>query len=223
MKEIKGYIFDLDGVIVDTAKYHFVAWSNIARTFDYELTHEDNELLKGVSRVDSLEIILELAGKRLEDDQKKALLIKKNEEYLSLIEGLTKDEMLPGVEDLITEARELGFKIGLGSASKNAEQILVKLGIIDYFETIVDGNGVVNGKPHPEVFLTGAKNLGLHPEECIVFEDSQKGIVAANTGGFGSVGIGNAEELQEADLVISSFEKLTYSVLQTVFIELHNN
>ncbi len=223
MKEIKGYIFDLDGVIVDTAKYHFVAWSNIARTFDYELTHEDNELLKGVSRVDSLEIILELAGKTLEDDQKKALLIKKNEEYLSLIEGLTKDEMLPGVEDLITEARELGFKIGLGSASKNAEQILVKLGVIDYFETIVDGNGVVNGKPHPEVFLTGAKNLGLHPEECIVFEDSQKGIVAANTGGFGSVGIGNAEELQEADLVISSFEKLTYSVLQTVFIELHNN
>lgn len=223
MEEIKGYIFDLDGVIVDTAKYHYIAWSNIAKEFEYELTHEDNELLKGVSRVKSLDIILSLANKSLPLEQKEQLLVRKNLEYLQLIEKLTKEEILPGVEELILEGKALGLKIGLGSASKNAEKILVKLDIIKYFDTIVDGNTVVNGKPHPEVFLTGAENLALNPDQCLVFEDSQKGIEAANTGGFGTVGIGNADELCDAELVITSFEKLTFAVLNKLFIELHNN
>lgn len=203
---IKGLIFDLDGVIVDTAKFHFVAWRKLANDLGFDLNQEQNELLKGVSRVDSLNQILEWGGVSLSDADKEKALVSKNTHYLELCDGLSSNDCLPGVIEILADAAEQGLQLALGSASKNAKLILRKLQIISAFDTIVDGTMTGKGKPDPEVFLKGAASMGLEPWQVIVFEDAEKGIEAARNGGFFSVGIGDKKVLNKANMVIEGFE-----------------
>ena len=201
----KAFIFDLDGVIVDTAKYHFIAWQKIAQELGIEFTPEHNEDLKGVSRVRSLDIILELGKINASQEDKNKWLIQKNEDYLSYLVNMDQSEILPGVLPILQFLKEKNQAIALGSASKNARPILEKTGIIDYFDAIVDGNDVTNAKPDPEVFLRAAKLLNIAPENAIVFEDSVAGIQAANIANMTSVGIGEENILHEAKYIFKDF------------------
>ncbi len=203
----KAFIFDLDGVIVDTAKYHYLAWKKIASELGIEFTHEHNELLKGVSRVRSLDIILGLGNVNASQEQKDQWLIQKNEEYLSYLVDMDQSEILPGVMTVLEFLKANHQPIALGSASKNARPILEKTGILSYFDAIVDGNDVSNAKPDPEVFLQAAQKLGISNENSIVFEDSVAGIQAANIAAMTSIGIGEANILNEAKF---NFQDFTY-------------
>jgi beta-phosphoglucomutase len=205
MAHTKAFIFDLDGVIVDTAKYHYLAWLKIANELGIEFTHEHNELLKGVSRVRSLDIILELGKVEASQEDKNKWLVQKNEDYLSYLVDMDESEILPGVMPVLKYLKEQNQLIALGSASKNARPILEKTGTLSYFDAIVDGNDVSNAKPDPEVFLLAAKLLGKTPEDSIVFEDSVAGIQAANIGGMISVGIGEIATLHEAKYIFKDF------------------
>ncbi len=196
---MKAYIFDLDGVIVDTAKFHEMAWAKVTKELDIEFNEEINESLKGVSRTRCLEILLENSGKTLSEDKKEEILTKKNQYYLDYIADIDESELLPGVIDLFNRAKEKNIHICLGSASKNAGYILDKLNITQYFDVIVDGNSVVNAKPDPEVFMKSCEELKLHPSECVVFEDSIAGILAANNAGMYSVGVGEEANLNSAN------------------------
>ena len=201
----KAFIFDLDGVIVDTAKYHFIAWQKIATALGIEFTLEHNEQLKGVSRVRSLELILELGNVTAFQEDKNKWLLQKNENYLSYLVDMDESELLPGILPILKYLKENNQKIALGSASKNARPILEKTGILHYFDAIVDGNDVSNAKPDPEVFLQAAKLLGISNENSIVFEDSVAGIQAANTAKMTSIGIGENKILFEADFIFEDF------------------
>lgn len=203
----KAFIFDLDGVIVDTAKYHYLAWKKIASELGIEFTHEHNELLKGVSRVRSLDIILGLGEVDASQAQKDQWLIQKNEDYLSYLVDMDQSEILPGVMSVLEFLKANQQPIALGSASKNARPILEKTGILSYFDAIVDGNDVSNAKPDPEVFLQAAQKLGISNENSIVFEDSVAGIQAANIASMTSIGIGEANILNEAKF---NFQDFTY-------------
>jgi len=202
-------LFDLDGVIVDTAKYHFTGWQRLAEELGIPYTHEDNEQLKGVSRVGSLEYILQKGGLELDNDTKIRLMDRKNAWYLELVAAMTPEELFPGVVEFIDELRAKGIKVGLGSSSRNAPLILDRCRIRDRFDTIVDGNHLTFSKPDPEVFLKGAKALGVEPVKTVVFEDALNGIEAALRGGFRVIGVGNSEALPEAEAVIAGFEGFT--------------
>jgi len=204
----KAFIFDLDGVIVDTAKYHFLAWEKIAKALNINFTHEHNELLKGVSRIHSLDIILELGNVQASQEDKDKWLIQKNEDYLSYLVDMDESEILPGVFKILQLLKEKNQGIALGSASKNARPILEKTGILSYFDVIVDGNDVTNAKPDPEVFLKAAKLLNINSRNAIVFEDSVAGIQAANIAGMVSVGIGERTILHEADYIFKDFTEI---------------
>ena len=210
----KGFIFDLDGVIVDTAKYHFLAWKNLAKSIDIDFTHEQNEQLKGVSRVKSLEKILEWGNKTISEELFTSLMGKKNEEYLSFIEKMTDEEILPDVPKILNYLIEKQQPISLGSASKNARPILEKVHLLSKFDAIVDGNDVSKAKPNPEVFLIAAQHLNMKPEDCIVFEDSVAGVQAANTANMISIGIGEKEVLHEADYIFSDFTEIENSFIE---------
>ncbi|MEO0045458.1 MAG: Beta-phosphoglucomutase [Bacteroidota bacterium] len=210
----KAFIFDLDGVIVDTAKYHFLAWQKLAQELGIEFTPEHNEELKGVSRVRSLDIILALGNIQASQEDKNRWLIQKNEEYLSYLVDMDESELLPGVINVLEFIKEKKQLIALGSASKNARPILEKTGILHFFDAIVDGNDVANAKPDPEVFLRAAKLVNADNKNCIVFEDSVAGIQAANIANMISVGIGDAEILQEAKY---NFKDFTF--MDLAFIE----
>ena len=201
----KAFIFDLDGVIVDTAKYHFLAWQKIADQLNINFTLEDNELLKGVSRVRSLDIILELGNVTVSQEDKNKWLVQKNDEYLTYLVDMDQSELLPGVMAVLQYLKDNKQSIALGSASKNARPILEKTGILGYFDAIVDGNDVTNAKPDPEVFLIAAQQLGITPDNAIVFEDSVAGIQAANIAKMISIGIGNEKNLHEARHVFEDF------------------
>ena len=203
----KAFIFDLDGVIVDTAKYHYLAWKKIASELGIDFTHEHNELLKGVSRVRSLDIILGLGNVEASQEQKDQWLVQKNEEYLTYLVDMDQSEILPGVMKVLAFLKTNNQPIALGSASKNARPILGKTGILSYFDVIVDGNDVSNAKPDPEVFLQAAQKLGMTNENSIVFEDSVAGIQAANIAAMTSIGIGEATILNEAKY---NFKDFTY-------------
>lgn len=205
----KAIIFDLDGVIVDTAKLHFIAWQEVARQLGINFTKKDNELLKGVSRIQSLEIILKLGNKSLSQSQKDRILEAKNQQYLALISQMNEDEMLPGIKELLWDLKQKNIPFALGSASKNARRILEALNITDWFTAIVDGNDVSKAKPDPEVFLTAVERLGMQPKNCIVVEDAQAGILAAKRAGMKAIGIGQAENLQQADVVLPNTKYLT--------------
>lgn len=212
----KGFIFDLDGVIVDTAKYHFLAWRDLAKSIGIDFTLEQNEQLKGVSRVKSLEKILSWGNTSVNYVEFEALMDKKNKDYLGYINEMEKDEILPDVPKILNYIQEQNQGIALGSASKNAKMILKKIGLLETFEHIVDGNDVVKGKPNPEVFLKAAKLLSIEPKNCIVFEDSLAGIQAANTAGMLSIGIGEENVLGEADYVFKDFTEISISFIETI-------
>ena len=212
----KAFIFDLDGVIVDTAKYHYLAWKKIANELGIEFTHEHNELLKGVSRVRSLDIILSLGEVEASQAQKDEWLTQKNEEYLSYLVDMDQSEILPGVMKVLEFLKANQQPIALGSASKNARPILEKTGILSYFDVIVDGNDVSNAKPDPEVFLQAAQKLGISNENSIVFEDSVAGIQAANIATMTSIGIGDAAILNEAKYNFKDFTFIDEAFLNSL-------
>ena len=210
---LKACLFDLDGVIVDTARYHYIAWRQIARELGFEFTEEDNERLKGVSRIRSLEILLGIGGITLDDETKAGLAQKKNSLYLEHVLKMRPDEVLPGAREFLTECRNHKLGIGLGSASKNATTILNLLQITDLFDVIIDGNKVTQAKPDPEVFLKGAQELGVPPPSCVVFEDATAGIEAAVAAGMFSVGIGDPVVLGQADFVVAGLKDLSVTTL----------
>jgi beta-phosphoglucomutase len=212
----KAFIFDLDGVIVDTAKYHFLAWQKIAQELGIEFTHEHNEELKGVSRVRSLDIILGIGNIEATQEEKDKWLIQKNEDYLSYLVDMDESELLPGVTNVLQFLKENNQLIALGSASKNARPILEKTNIIDYFDAIVDGNDVSNAKPDPEVFLRAAQLVGISKENAVVFEDSQAGIQAANIANMTSIGIGEQETLKESQFCFPNFLEMDTNFIQTL-------
>ncbi|MGJ1239266.1 beta-phosphoglucomutase [Sphingobacterium siyangense] len=205
---VKAVIFDLDGVLVDTAIYHFQAWHRLAEDLGYSFSIVDNEQLKGVSRIESLELILKWAGVEKSEAEKADLLVLKNQWYLELIEQLSPDHLLSGSLELLKKLQQKGIKIGLGSASKNAMGILEKTGIKTYFDALIDGNVVQLSKPNPEVFLKGAEVLEIAPAHCLVLEDAQAGIDAARAAGMQVIGIGLEEHLRGADLVVADLGTL---------------
>ena len=205
---IRGLLFDLDGVIVDTAKYHFVAWQRMAAALGIHFGHEENEQLKGISRVESLERILAWGQITLTQEEKQHWMDQKNTWYLECISQMGPEEILPGVAHFLGEARAQGLQIALGSASKNAVPILERIGLLPAFDAIVDGTVVTASKPNPEVFLEGARRLGLQPEACCVFEDAEAGVEAALAGGMRCIGVGQPDVLGKAHRVIQSFDEI---------------
>ncbi|WP_350289924.1 beta-phosphoglucomutase [uncultured Croceitalea sp.] len=213
MREV-GFIFDLDGVIVDTAKYHYLAWKNLANELGFEFTKQQNELFKGVSRKKSLEILLDLGKVKATQEQFDGWMVEKNVDYLAYIEKMDESEILPDVPKVLQFLKSNTIPISLGSASKNARPILEKVNLLTYFDAIVDGNSVSNAKPNPEVFLIAAKELGVSPENCVVFEDAVAGIQAANAANMLSIGIGDKEVLHEADYVFTDFTQIELEFLK---------
>ena len=214
MSNIKACIFDLDGVIVDTAVYHYKAWKRLANELGFDFSEEANEKLKGVSRVRSLELILQWGGVTKTKAEQDELAAKKNAWYVDMISHMTPAEILPGAREFVEDCRRAGLKIALGSASKNSGMILEKVGITDLFDVVIDGNKVTKPKPDPEVFLKGAEELGIAPAECVVFEDAIAGIEAAINGGMKSVGIGSPDVLGEANLVVSGLNEMSLEKLK---------
>lgn len=210
----KGFIFDLDGVIVDTAKYHYLAWKKLANSIGIDFTEVQNEKLKGVSRIKSLEKILSWANKTISKDQFMELMARKNNDYLSYIDKMDENEILPNVTNILNYLIEHKQPIALGSASKNAKEILKKVNLFHHFDVIVDGNNVTKAKPNPEVFLKAANKLKINAKECIVFEDSVAGIQAANTANMFSVGIGQKKILYEANVVFLDFTEISTDYLK---------
>jgi beta-phosphoglucomutase len=205
----KACLFDLDGVLVDTARFHYLAWKDLAARLGFHFTEEDNERLKGVSRMDSLEILLDIGGLRLSQEDKVIYATQKNNLYLTYIETMTPEDTLPGAREFMVAVRLLGIKTALGSVSKNAALILDKTGLRPLFDAIVDGNIISRAKPDPEVFLKGAELLRVPPPSCLVFEDAVAGVEAAHRAGMKCLGIGSAEVLKDADLVVPGFTGLT--------------
>jgi len=210
----KAIIFDLDGVIVDTAKYHYLAWRKIANDLGFDFSEKENEALKGISRVQSLEFLLDKGNISLSQAKKNELLIAKNEHYLSLISNMGKSEMLTGIKELLPALHKAKIPFALGSASKNARGILEALQVTKLFSAIVDGTDVSKAKPDPEVFVIAARKICHAPKNCIVIEDSKAGIEAANSVDMISVGIGSDQVLGEADYVLEDTSKLTLDFLK---------
>ena len=213
MDHIKACIFDLDGVIVDTAVYHYKAWKRLANELGFEFTEHDNEQLKGVSRMRSLEIVLQCGGITKTEEEQKLLAAQKNAWYMEMVNQMTPAEILPGAREFVESCRSAGIKTALGSASKNSMTILNKLDIANLFDVIIDGNKVSKVKPDPEVFLKGAEELGIEPQYCIVFEDAIAGIEAAKAAGMKAVGIGDPVLLHEADMVLKGLNEMTLDKL----------
>ena len=210
---IKGFIFDLDGVLSDTTEYHFLGWKRIADELGIPFTREDNEALRGVPRRESLMLILR--GRELPEEQIVELMARKNRHYLEMIDKITPQELLPGARELLEEIRAAGLKSALGSASKNAPKVIERLGISNLLDAISDGNSVERQKPAPDLFLHAAKQLDLPPSECVVVEDAAAGIEAANAGGFHSVGLGPRERVGEADAMFPSLAGVRLNDLLT--------
>jgi beta-phosphoglucomutase len=216
MMRIGACIFDLDGVIVDTAVYHFLAWKRLADQLGIPFTKEDNERLKGVSRMASLEIILEIGGRKLNDNRKQEYAMLKNNWYIDYISKMTSDEILPGSLRFINELRDANVRVAIGSASKNTPLILKQVGILELFDAVADGNNVRNAKPDPEVFYKAASMLGIEPENCVVFEDAIAGVQAALNAGMMCIGVGSANILTKAHFVVSGLNEMNIEKLLTI-------
>jgi len=214
MTTIKACIFDLDGVIVDTAVYHYKAWKRLANSLGFDFTEEQNEKLKGVSRVRSLELILQWGGITKTPAEQETLATQKNTWYVDMISHMTPTEILPGAKEFVLACRDAGLKTALGSASKNSMMILEKINIVGMFDAVIDGNKVSKPKPDPEVFLKGAEAVGIAPANCVVFEDAIAGVEAALAGGMKAIGIGSPAVLKEADLVVSGLDKMNLEMLK---------
>jgi beta-phosphoglucomutase len=208
----RAFIFDLDGVITDTAEYHFLAWKKLAEEIGVSIDRQFNEQLKGISRMESLERILELNSSllNLPYEEKVRLANQKNEHYLELIQSINSDSILPGIEDLLKKCKQQKIKIALGSASKNASKIVDKLGLVNYFDYVVDASKVKNGKPHPETFTTAADFLNIPYSECIGLEDAAAGVEAVNKANMFSVGVGEVKHLSHADFLVGDTSELVF-------------
>ncbi len=219
---VKAVIFDLDGVITDTAELHYQAWKNLANSISIDFDREFNEELKGISRMDSLNKILSLGGvaDQYTQDEKIALATKKNEEYKGLLVHLKPEDIYPGIMELLKSLKQSNIKIGLASASKNGPAILNYLQITDYFDTIADPDSVANGKPAPDIFLKAAEQLGVTPQECMGVEDSEAGIEAIKRANMFAVGVGTVEVMRKAgaDLVLADTTGLVWDQLQEAFM-----
>ncbi|MGW8959422.1 beta-phosphoglucomutase [Paenibacillus sp. NPDC055715] len=216
---MKAVIFDLDGVITDTDEYHFQAWGSLAATLGIPFDREFNEQLKGISRMESLDNILARGDRAnaYSDDDKRELAAQKNTEYQRLISALTPADVLPGIRALLTELRDAGIRIALASASKNAAFILERLELTYYFDSVVDVTAIRHGKPDPEIFLSGAANLGVQPADCIGIEDAQAGIQAIKSAGMFAVGVGTPSQMQGADIVVATTAELSLRMLEDYF------
>jgi len=214
-QKIKAIIFDLDGVIVDTAVFHYQAWKKLANSMGFDLTETQNERLKGISRLESLDILLEI-GKTdaISDEEKQQLATSKNEWYRENILKMTPKDILPGVKNFLQELKKAHYKIAIGSSSKNAGTILERIGMKDFFDAVVDGTKISRSKPDPEVFLKGARELNISPEQCLVFEDAESGIEAAKNAGMKTIGVGKPENLPKADKVIPGFQNVNISIIE---------
>lgn len=201
---IKALIFDLDGVIVDTAHYHFVAWQRLARELGIDFTEKDNERLKGVSRMRSLEIILEIGNRQMSESEKERLATRKNAWFVEYIQNVKPDEIFPGVKEMIQTCKAAGFRVALASSSKNARTVLRNLKVEDLFEGFVDGNMITHSKPNPEIFLKAAAQLGVEPQHCVVFEDAEAGVEAALAAGMKCVGVGSPENVGKANQIVKN-------------------
>lgn len=213
------FIFDLDGVITDTAEFHYLAWKQIGEELGIEVDRQLNERLKGVSRMESLERVLEASPQpiHLGADAKEQLATRKNKVYQQLIDQIQPSDVLPGIETLLAEIRNAGISLALGSASKNAMFVLKRLGLADAFDYVVDAGRIQYGKPHPETFLNAADHFGVSYEACIGVEDSEAGIEAINAAGMFSVGIGSHDNLPEAKYLVNDTGKLTLSGIMEAF------
>lgn len=216
MNNTKGIIFDLDGVIVDTAKFHYLAWRKMANDLGFDISLEQNEQLKGVSRVHSLQQILGWGNKTVDEAEFDRLMASKNKDYLERIAHMGEEDLLPGVKKILDYLTENDIPYALGSASKNARPILKGLNIENRFKAIVDGNDVSKAKPDPEVFLMAAKKLKMPAVDCVVFEDSVAGVEAANRAGMTSVGIGDKEILKEADYIFADFTEIDIDFIKKI-------
>lgn len=213
---IKACIFDLDGVIVDTAHYHFMAWKRLAAELGVNLTEQENEKLKGVSRMDSLEIILKLGGVTRSDQEREALATKKNKWFVAYINEMKASEIFPGVNELICQIRASGRKVALASSSKNAETVIELLGIGSLFDVMIDGTMIVHTKPDPEIFLLAASRLAVDPKECLVFEDAEAGVEAAVRAGMKCIGVGSPAQLSKANLIVKNTSDFDIKNLETL-------
>lgn len=214
---IKAVIFDLDGVIVDTAHYHYLAWKRLAKELGFDLTLEQNELLKGVSRMRSVEIILDLGGIKLSEAEKERIANKKNGWFVEYVNEMKPEEIFPGVKELLKSIRSKGLKVGLASSSKNAHAVVNLLNIENEFDAIVDGTMIIHSKPDPEIFLLAASKLGVVPAECVVFEDAEAGVEAALAAGMKCVGVGSPEQLGKANLVVAKTADFKLQTLNSEF------
>jgi beta-phosphoglucomutase len=221
MKRIDAFIFDLDGVITDSAEYHFLAWKALADDIHIPFDREFNEKLKGIGRLESLELILQHGNQQdnYSSDQKEQLADKKNEHYKQLIQHITENDILPGIKPLIAKLKGEGIVIGLASASKNAFAVMESLGLKDSFDTIVDAGKIENGKPDPEIFLTAAKQLHVDPGYCIGVEDAASGVTAIKKAGMFAVGVGDSHILAEADLVVPETSELDFDSIVHAYNE----
>ncbi|UFH54349.1 beta-phosphoglucomutase [Spirosoma sp. KNUC1025] len=205
----KAFLFDLDGVIVDTAIYHYQAWKRLANELGFDISEAFNERLKGVSRMESLDLILAEGGLTLPDEKKAELAAQKNQWYLELVSRMTSDDILPGVASFFAQVRKAGLQTALGSVSKNAPLILERIGMSDAFDAVIDGTKISKGKPDPEVFAKGAAELYVQPGECVVFEDAVAGVEAGKRAGMFVVGLGSPDILTQADMIAPSLQSLT--------------
>lgn len=221
---IQAFIFDLDGVITDTAHFHYLAWKELGEKIGVIIDEEFNETLKGISRMESLERILKFGNKENEftKDEKEKMAIEKNNYYVSLIQNVTPKDILPGIENLLKEIRKNNIKIGLASASKNAVMVLKNLELIEYFDYIADASVCKNSKPAPDIFIMAADGLNVNPLYCIGVEDASAGVEAINSANMYSVGVGDKNILGEAKFIVDSTEKLKFEELVNEFT-LKNN
>ncbi len=210
---LKACIFDLDGVVVDTAIYHYAAWRRLANELGFDFSEEQNERLKGVSRMRSLDLILEIGGQQASPEEKQEMAARKNSWYQEMVAQMKPDEVLAGARAFIIACKADGLGVAIGSASKNAKLILAKTGLTDLFDAIIDGNATTRSKPDPEVFELAAAALSVKQEQCVVFEDAPKGVDAANALNMLSIGVGNVATLGHADAIISDFEGFTLGQL----------
>jgi len=214
-QKIKAIIFDLDGVIVDTAVFHYLAWKKLANTMGFDLTEAQNEQLKGISRMESLDILLKIGNKgSLSTAEKQQLATSKNKWYRENILKMTPKDILPGVMEFLETLKNADYKMAIGSSSKNAGTILERIGLKNYFDAVVDGTKISRSKPDPEVFLKGAQELNIPPEQCLVFEDAESGIEAAKNAGMKTIGVGQPENLPKADKVIPGFQNVNISIIE---------
>ena len=216
MMHTAACIFDLDGVIVDTARYHFLAWKRLTDQIGIHFTEEDNERLKGVSRMASLEIILGIGNRKADERQKQEYATLKNSWYIDYISKMTPDEVLPGCLSFIRELRNANIRVAIGSASKNTPMILERVGIRELFDAIADGNNVTEAKPNPEVFIKAAEMVGINPGKCVVFEDAVAGVQAALNAGMMCIGVGSSEILKKAHFVVHGLNEMSLSKLISI-------